>query len=150
MIVGRVILPGASRPSGRVLARWQATYNNGSPVTSENGVGRAVAVNGAEQRADLDDEGHFVVCGVARGRPIHLRYMENERFTDTTLVIADSLLHALEWRPILPPPKSNPLETSDVEPGAPIGEPFDVSRTPRRGQESEFTEIERRGQPAAQ
>jgi hypothetical protein len=31
MIIGRVILPGATRPSGRVLARWQANYNNGSP-----------------------------------------------------------------------------------------------------------------------
>jgi hypothetical protein len=150
MIVGRVILPGATRPSGRVLARWQATYNNGSPVTSENGVGRAVAVNGAEQRVNLDDEGHFVVCGVARGRPIHLRYTENERFADTTLVVGDTLLHPVEWRLILPPPRSNPFETPDVESGAPIGEPFDVSRTPRRGQESEFTEIKRRGQPAFQ
>jgi len=149
MIVGRVILPGATRPSGRVLARWQATYNNGSPVTSENGVGRAVAVNGAEQRVNLDDEGHFVVCGVARGRPIHLRYMENERFADTTLVVGDTLLHPVEWRLILPPPRPNPLKTPDVESGAPIGEPFDVSRTPRRGQESEFTKIERRGQPAS-
>jgi len=127
IIIGRVILPGAARPSGRVLARWQANYNNGSPVTSENGVGRAVAVNGAEQRVDLDDEGHFVVCGVARERPIHLRYMENERFADTTVVVADTLMHRLEWRPMVSPPKRNPLEIPGIEPNDPIGEILNVS-----------------------
>lgn len=105
MIAGRVSLPGASRPSGRVIARWQANYNNGSPVTAENGVGRPMAINGAEQRVDLDDEGHFVVCGVARGRPIHLQYMENQRVADTTFIVADTLLHPVDWRPTLPPLK---------------------------------------------
>jgi len=122
MIIGRVILPGATRPSGRVLARWQANYNNGSPVTSENGLGRAVAVNGAEQRVDLDDAGHFVVCGVARERPIHLRYMEGERFADTTVITADTLMHPVEWRPMVSPPKRNPLEIPGIEPNDPIGE----------------------------
>jgi len=101
MIVGRVV--GAARSTGRVVARWQATYNNGSPVASENDVGRAIAINGAEQRVDLDDHGRFVVCGVTHGRPVHLRYMENGRFADTTIVVADTLLHPVEWRPILPP-----------------------------------------------
>ena len=128
MIIGRVILPGATRPSGRVLARWQANYNNGSPVTSENGLGRAVAVNGAEQRVDLDDAGHFVVCGVARERPIHLRYMEGERFADTTVITADTLMHPVEWRPMVSPPKRNPLEIPGIEPNDPIGETLNVSR----------------------
>jgi len=103
MIVGRVSLPGVPRPSGRVVARWQANFNNGNLLTSENGVGRQVAINGAEQRVDLDDEGHFVVCGVARDRPIHLRYTENQRTVDTTVVIKGALLHPVEWRLVLPP-----------------------------------------------
>jgi hypothetical protein len=103
MIVGRVSVPGVPRPSGRVVASWQANFNNGNLLTSENGVGRQVAINGAEQRVDLDDEGHFVVCGVTRDRPIHLRYMENQRAVDTTVVIKGALLHPVEWRLVLPP-----------------------------------------------
>jgi len=128
MIIGRVILAGATRPSGRVLARWQATYNNGAPVTAENDVGRTLAINGVEQRVDLDDEGHFVVCGVARERPIRLRYMEGERFADTTVFVADTLMHAVEWRPMVSPPKRNPLEIPGIEPNDPIGETLNVSR----------------------
>jgi hypothetical protein len=93
----------------------QATYNNGSPVSSENGVGRAIAVNGADQQVDMDDQGHFVVCGVARGRPIHLRYMEGMRFADTTIVVGDTLLHPMEWRPVLPPSRPNSFEPSAIE-----------------------------------
>jgi hypothetical protein len=62
------------------------------------------------KRVDLDDAGHFVVCGVARERPIHLRYMEGERFADTTVITADTLMHPVEWRPMVSPPKRNPLE----------------------------------------
>ena len=130
-IVGRVSLPGVSRPPGRVVARWQANFNNGAPVVAENGVGRPVAINGAEQRVNLDDQGHFVVCGVARGRPIHLRYAENERVADTTIMVSDSLLHPIEWRPVLPPPKSKPFETSMVERRKLILEPVDVARAPQ-------------------
>jgi len=89
---------------------------------------RAVAVNGAEQRVDLDDAGHFVVCGVARERPIHLRYMEGERFADTTVITADTLMHPVEWRPMVSPPKRNPLEIPGIEPNDPIGETLNVSR----------------------
>jgi hypothetical protein len=113
MIVGRVV--GAERPTGRIVARWQAGYNNGSSVASGNDVGRAIAIKSAEQRVDLDDQGHFVVCGVARGRPVHLRYMENERFADTTIFVADTLLHPVEWRPILPPPTTRSFDFSVVE-----------------------------------
>jgi hypothetical protein len=113
MIVGRVV--GASRPAGRIVARWQAGYNSGSPVASDKDVGRTIAINGAEQRVDLDDQGHFVVCGVARGRPVHLRYMENQRFTDTTIFVGDTLLHPVEWRPILPPHTPESLDLSVIE-----------------------------------
>ena len=105
MIAGRVSVPGVPRPSGRVVARWQANYNNGALVTSENGVGRPVIINGAEQRVDMDDAGHFVVCGVARDRPVYLRYMEGDRFADTTFVVRDTLLHAVDWRAVVPPAK---------------------------------------------
>jgi hypothetical protein len=107
MIVGRVRLTTGEHPVGSVVARWQANFNNGSSVTVENDVARALAVNGTTQQIDLDDQGHFVVCGVARGRPIHLRYAEKERFADTTLIVPDSLLHAVEWRAVLLPPKPN-------------------------------------------
>ncbi len=102
MIVGRLSLANAERPNGRVVARWQATYNNGSPVTAENSTGRTIAINGAEQRVEMDDHGRFVVCGVARGRPIHLRYIEGERFADTTFFVGDTLLHPVDWRIVLP------------------------------------------------
>jgi hypothetical protein len=150
MIVGRVRVAGTGHPTGNVIARWQATYNNGSPVTTENDVGRAVAVNGAEQHVDLDDQGHFVVCGVARGRPIHLRYAEKERFADTTVIVGDTLLHPVQWRPILPPLGSNPLDASGVEPEGPNGEPLDVSRRAREQRRRDSgPPAERRGKPAA-
>ena len=132
IIVGRVRIPGVERPMGRVVAHWQATYNNGSPVTSENGVGRAIAVNGADQHVDMDDQGHFVVCGVARGRPIHLRYMEDQRFADTTIVVGDTLFHPMEWRPVLPPPKPNSLDLSGMERKRPIKD-LSASRSRRPG-----------------
>jgi hypothetical protein len=148
MLVGRVSVTGTERPTGSIVARWQATYNNGSPVTVGNDVGRAVAVNGAEQHVDLDDQGRFVVCGVARGRPIHLRYSEKERFADTTIVVSDTLLHPVQWRPMISAPKSNPFETFDVESGEPMGEPLDVS--PRQTRKPEIRGIfDRRRKQAA-
>lgn len=150
MLVGRVSVAGAGHATGTIVARWQATYNNGSPVTAENDVGRPMAINGAEQHVDLDDQGHFVVCGVARGRPVHLRYGEKERFADTTIVVSDTLLHPVQWRPVLPPLKSNPFETSDVEPDEPIGELVDVSRRPKpQAKPGTGRSAERRGKQAA-
>ena len=107
MILGRLTTAGTERPTGRVVARWQATYNSGSPVTAENSTGRPIAINGAEQRVDMDDKGRFVVCGVARGRPIHLRYVEGDRFADTTVFVGDTLLHPVNWRVILPGARPN-------------------------------------------
>jgi len=117
MIVGRIAWPGPERPTGRLVARWQATYNNGSPVTAENSTGRAIAINGAEQRVDLDDQGRFVVCGVARGRPIHLRYAEGDRFADTTFFVGDSLLHPMNWRVFLPPTRPNNPDSLETPSG---------------------------------
>ena len=119
-IVGRVSLPGMARPSGRVVARWQANYNNGALVTAENGVGRPVVINGAEQRVDMDDQGHFVVCGVARGRPVNLRYLEGDRFADTTFIVGDTLLQPVHWRAVVPAPTPTDPGNSGIERSEPM------------------------------
>ena len=147
LIVGRVRPLGVDRPTGNIVARWQANYNNGSPVRSENGVGQPVTVDGSEQRIKPDDQGNFVVCGVARGRPIRLRYSEGERFADTTVVVSDTLLHPMQWRPALPPPRPNPLEISSIEPDDPIGEIGDVWNGATKRLELRWAE--RRRKPAA-
>jgi hypothetical protein len=120
MVVGRASVLGAERPTGQVIARWQATYNNGSPVTAENSTGRTLAINGAEQRVDIDEKGRFVVCGVARGRPIHLRYVQGDRFADTTFFVGDSLLYPVDWRVSLPAVKSGGSDSAgQIRPGPP-------------------------------
>ncbi len=77
---------------------WQATYNNGSMVEL-NGSGNAptAVVNGAQQAVDLDDRGRFILCGVARERPVHLHVVTSEGFADTTIVVRDSVLQTVEW-----------------------------------------------------
>jgi hypothetical protein len=108
LLVGRVSLPRDSpMRGGRIHASWQATFNGGSPVfvagDSPSGA-RGVSIDNATQDIDLDDEGHFVVCGVARDRPIHLRFSHDNATADTIVFARDSLMKTVEWWPRMASP----------------------------------------------
>jgi hypothetical protein len=100
MLVGRVALPtGVPVRGARVHASWQADFNGGSPVFVDQVATRSVTIENATQDIDVDDAGHFVVCGVARGRPIALRFLHRGAAADTIVFVRDSLMKTVEWRP---------------------------------------------------
>lgn len=100
LLVGRVTLSlDSAIRRGRIHASWQATYNSGNPVPVDGVVSRAVSIDNATQEIDVDDRGHFVVCGVARDRPIQLRFFHGNMTADTVVFVRDSLMKTVEWRP---------------------------------------------------
>jgi len=99
-LIGRVALPLDSSVRGaRVRASWQGNFNGGTPVHVDDGASRSVTIDNAAQDIDVDDAGHFVVCGVARGRPIQLRFVRGGATADTVVFVRDSLIKPVEWMP---------------------------------------------------
>ncbi|MEP6491137.1 MAG: carboxypeptidase regulatory-like domain-containing protein [bacterium] len=96
-IIGRLVLPtGAAARDAEIHASWV------SDVT----LGAGVGINHGGQDITADDRGRFMVCGVAMERPITLRATIGTRVADTTVVVYDSILKAVEWR--LPPVVDRP------------------------------------------
>jgi hypothetical protein len=100
LLVGRVAPPpGSAMQRARIHASWQASFNSGNPVPVDQGASHAVSIDNATQDIDVDDRGHFVVCGVARDRPIQLRFLHGNTTADTVVFVRDSLMKTVEWRP---------------------------------------------------
>jgi hypothetical protein len=79
---------GAPLPAGvRVHAAWQADY---SPPTAI-----AMAVLSEAQDVEIDDDGRFAVCGVARERPIRLTLLSGES------ALADTVLKIFNINPVI-------------------------------------------------
>jgi hypothetical protein len=105
-LIGRVALPLDSSARGaRIRASWQGNFNGGTPVHVDAGAARSVTIDNAAQDIDVDDAGHFVVCGVARGRPIQLRFVRGGATADTVVFVRDSLMKTVEW---MPRPRATP------------------------------------------
>jgi hypothetical protein len=95
-----VALPLDSSVRGaRIRASWQGNFNSGTPVHVDEGAARSVTIDNAAQDIDVDDAGHFVVCGVARGRPIQLWFVRGGATADTVVFVRDSLMKTVEWMP---------------------------------------------------
>jgi hypothetical protein len=93
LLVGRVVLPaGVSARGLRLTGRWQAGY-----VLAGNSA--AIKEDGGE--IELDDSGRFVLCHVARLRPVMLQLSKAySQLADTLVLIpGDSLLWSVEWHP---------------------------------------------------
>jgi hypothetical protein len=120
-LVGRVAFADGTTPRGaNVRAGWQADYNGGSNVDAKGG---PLTITNGNQVSDIDDRGRFLVCGVATERPIRLRLTVGPRFADTTVVVYDSLLKSVDWRPSL----------SDEHPAKPIPKPQEPKTVIERG-----------------
>jgi hypothetical protein len=57
-----------------------------------------VRIDNAEQTSTLDAQGRFVICGVARDRPIHLRLVDGDYTADTVVKASDTQFQQIEWR----------------------------------------------------
>jgi hypothetical protein len=113
-LVGRVAFANGTTPRGAsVRADWQADYNGGSNVDARGG---PLTITNGNQVSDVDDGGRFLVCGVATERPIRLRLTVGTKFADTTVVVYDSLLKSVDWRPSL----------TDETPAKPIPKPREL------------------------
>jgi hypothetical protein len=96
-IAGRVLLPEGSPARGAVVrARWQADYAGQA--------GGSVSIQNVERSINLDNEGRFLICGVATERPIHLRLLQSSGIADTTITSYEPLLKSFEWRPVIKRP----------------------------------------------
>ncbi|HEX4682426.1 MAG TPA: carboxypeptidase regulatory-like domain-containing protein [Gemmatimonadaceae bacterium] len=94
IVIGHTFLPsGEIPPEAHVVANWQDDIEL-NPVTG-------LQVNTKRQDATIDDRGRFVICGVVRERPIHLRLFlgRSDVLADTTFRIFDErLVLAVAWR----------------------------------------------------
>jgi hypothetical protein len=93
IIIGHTSAVGGRLPrESHVVAEWQNDY----VVTADKTV-----IQGKRQATPIDDKGRFVVCGVVRERPIHLRLYAgaDDLVADTTFKIYDArLTYVLPWR----------------------------------------------------
>lgn len=93
IVVGHTSVPDGALPhESHVVAEWQDDYL----LSSE-----AMRINGKRQETPIDDQGRFVVCGIVRERPIHLRlyFGRTDVVADTSITIYhERLTHVLPWR----------------------------------------------------
>jgi hypothetical protein len=103
ILVGRAVDPiGLAAEKGEVRAGWQADYAGSRTDAGGRRISGSVRVDSATQSSRLDRDGRFVICGVARERPIHLHLARGDSAADTTFKIYDStLVKAVDWRPRL-------------------------------------------------
>ena len=95
-IIGRIVLSGGAQ-GGTVQAAWQADYTGLGHVGAGDKPGLGI-INGG-QVTTADRLGRFVVCGVAMGRPVKLRFSQGAVAADTTFRIGVGPLHSVDWRP---------------------------------------------------
>src|SRR6185503_12488794 len=95
IIIGHAVAASGDMPEGaHVKADWQAEYliANGAPLQ----------VNVRTSDSQLDDHSRFVICGVVRERPIHLRLVlaeGNSVVADTSVrVYSEQLTYPVVWR----------------------------------------------------
>ena len=92
VLIGRVVLPSDIPTAGlQLTGRWKADYVLG-PTT-------AVKEDGGTM--DLDASGRFMLCRVARLRPVMLQLSKGfTRLADTLVVVPDdSAFASVEWHP---------------------------------------------------
>ncbi|MDB4874873.1 MAG: hypothetical protein JWM41_1319 [Gemmatimonadetes bacterium] len=83
---------GTKLANAEVRGTWQAGY----AVTGNN----VVVISSLQQHSTVDDRGRFVLCGIARGRPVRLRVSRGAAFADTSVTMSDSIeLESIDWRP---------------------------------------------------
>jgi hypothetical protein len=98
-VLGRLLLPDRSpRRTGEVHARWQADYLASRTDTKNGMISGGMRIDNAEQTSTLDAQGRFVICGVARDRPIHLRLVDGDYTADTVVKASDTQFQQIEWR----------------------------------------------------
>ena len=94
IMLGQIVTQHGSRTADmRVVGAWQDDYN----ISAVTGVG----VHDSKVDVPVNDGGRFVICGVARGRPIHLRLVlgSGDGIADTTTSVRDSTpTHSFTWR----------------------------------------------------
>jgi hypothetical protein len=95
--MGRITLRRGDAQGGTVQSAWQADYSGLEHADDKVNPGLAI-INGA-QTTTTDRLGRFVVCGVAKGRPIALHFMQGAETADTTFRVGVGTLHSVDWRP---------------------------------------------------
>jgi hypothetical protein len=96
VIVGGLKMTARQSPhlpaNTHVIATWQAEF----------GIPSVIGVSVTERKVDspVDERGRFLVCGVARRRPIHLQLAlgDADALADTTIWVYDSTaVHPVVW-----------------------------------------------------
>ena len=96
-LIGRITLRRGDAQGGTVQSDWEADYPGAQHVGDALNPGLAI-ING-RQTTTTDRLGRFVVCGVAMGRPVTLRFTQGPQRADTTFRVGVGTLHSVEWRP---------------------------------------------------
>jgi hypothetical protein len=94
VLLGRVVLPTGTPTAGlQLTGRWQADYV----------LGAATAIREDGGTMDLDASGRFMLCRVARLRPVMLQLSKAfTRLADTLVVVpGDSTFVSVEWHPVV-------------------------------------------------
>jgi hypothetical protein len=94
VLLGRVYAPDRARlRNASVTGTWASYYT----------VGGGIEAKTTRHDSDVDDEGHFVVCGAPVQRPVKLRVAVGKNvLADTTLLIdKPTITQPVEWK--LPP-----------------------------------------------
>lgn len=93
ILIGHLTSTESVPGSARVRATWQADF-------AQTMGGTVLTIEEEKQEASIDRDGKFVVCGVARERPIRLKLLDKDNLLgDTTVkVLSKTLEVPVEWR----------------------------------------------------
>lgn len=122
IVVGAVSLAAGELPAtAEIVATWQSDYSTG-----QSG---ALQVQSRTQVSSFDDRGRFIICGVARERPVLLRLRSGTTpLADTTIrVMTAEPTHTVLW--IVRPSSYDEIHEAPApsgEPPTPEAQPADI------------------------